>query len=197
MDFKNAIVLTGGIGSGKSTVGTLLMLYGYLVIDADKISHKILDENSFEIEKLFGSSYIKDGKVDRKELGKLVFSNSEVKKSLESILHPKIKAQIIKEAKIFEREGVDYFIDIPLFYETKNYNIDRVLVVYTPRDKQLERALKRDDRSKEYINSILDAQIDIEKKKELASYLIDNSLDLKHLQKEVDKFVERLKNKDR
>jgi dephospho-CoA kinase len=81
--FKNAIALTGGISTGKSTTCNLFKLHGFLTIDADKIAHKLLDENSAKIAEMFGSQYIdKDGKVIRKELGKIIFSNEENKLKL-------------------------------------------------------------------------------------------------------------------
>ena len=92
--FKNAIALTGGIATGKSTVCNLLKLHGFLIIDADKIAHKLLDENSQKIEELFGKQYVENGKVLRKELGKIIFSNEENKLKLEALLHPLIFQKI-------------------------------------------------------------------------------------------------------
>jgi len=71
---KNAIVLTGGIASGKSTVSALMQLYGFRVIDADKIAHKVLDDSSAEVIKSFGSEYVVGNRVDRKKLGALIFA---------------------------------------------------------------------------------------------------------------------------
>jgi dephospho-CoA kinase len=74
-NFKNAIVLTGGIATGKSTVSSLFMLHGFLTIDADKIAHQLLDINRSKIASLFGDEYINNDKVDRKKLGSLIFNN--------------------------------------------------------------------------------------------------------------------------
>ena len=84
--FTNAIALTGGISTGKSTVCNLLKLHGFLIIDADKIAHKILDLNASKIEELFGTKYVENGLVQRKELGKIIFSNEENKLKLEALL---------------------------------------------------------------------------------------------------------------
>ena len=86
MSFEYAIALTGGIATGKSTVASLLVLNGMRVIDADSISHKILEDSKEWVIKNFGQKYIKNSKVDRKTLGKLVFSNKEAKKILEKYL---------------------------------------------------------------------------------------------------------------
>ena len=82
MTFKNAIALTGGIATGKSTVVKILDLP---TIDADKIAHEILDSQQDKIAKLFGNEFIKDNRVNRKALGSLIFSNSKAKKKLEQL----------------------------------------------------------------------------------------------------------------
>ena len=187
--FKYAIVLTGGIATGKSTVGNLLKLHGFLIIDADEIAHKLLDINSAEIADLFGEKFVENGKVLRKQLGGLVFNDKSWMKKLEQFIHPKIKEQIVKEAKIFEEKKKPYFIDIPLFFETRNYDIDRSLVVYTPKELQVERLMKRDNVSKDEALKKISIQLNIEKKKKMATYVIDNSSSLKHLQKEVERVI--------
>ena len=96
--FKYAIALTGGIATGKSTVCNILKLYGFSIIDADEISHKVLEEQKEKIAKIFGKEYIKDNKVDRVALGKLIFSDKNSKKLLENLLHPLIKKTIEKES---------------------------------------------------------------------------------------------------
>ena len=183
--FENAIVLTGGIATGKSTVASLFMLHGFLTIDADKIAHKILDENSSKIAKLFGEKYIKDDKVNRLLLGTLIFNDTNEKQKLEQFIHPLIKQQIIKDAKVFETQQKPYLIDIPLFFENKNYDIKRSIVVYTTKDIQLQRLIKRDKSTKQEAQNRIDNQMDIDSKKRLATYIIDNTQDLKYLQKEV------------
>ncbi|MEA2049601.1 MAG: dephospho-CoA kinase [Campylobacterota bacterium] len=191
-NFKYAIALTGGIATGKSTVASLFMLHGFLTIDADKIAHKLLDENYETIERLFGSKYIENKKVIRKELGNLIFNNFEEKKRLEEFIHPLIKEAIIKEAKVFEDQKKPYLIDIPLFFENKNYNIKKSIVVYTPKNIQIQRLINRDNSTKDEALSRINNQMDIEDKKILANYIIDNSQDLKHLQKEVERVKKEL-----
>ncbi|GGD30280.1 dephospho-CoA kinase [Malaciobacter pacificus] len=191
--FKNAIALTGGISTGKSTTCNLFKLHGFLTIDADKIAHKLLDENSAKVAEMFGSQYIdEDGKVIRKELGKIIFSNEENKLKLEALLHPLIKEEIIKESRVFELQNKPYFIDIPLFFEKMHYPIPRSLVVYTPKDIQIERLMQRDNINKEEAELKISNQWDIEKKKEMADMVIDNSKNLKHLQNEVERIIEEI-----
>ena len=191
--FKNAIALTGGISTGKSTVCNLFKLHGFLIIDADKIAHKLLDENSAKIAEMFGAQYVdSEGKVIRKELGKIIFSNEENKLRLEALLHPLIKEEIIKESRLFESQNKPYFIDIPLFFEKMHYPIPRSLVVYTPRDIQIQRLMKRDNINEEEAILKISNQWDIEKKKDLADMIIDNSKDLKNLQNEVERIMEEI-----
>lgn len=187
--FKNAIALTGGISTGKSTVCNLFKLHGFLTIDADKIAHRLLDENSSKIISMFGEQYVENGKVLRKELGKIIFSNEENKLKLEALLHPLIKEEIIKESKIFEEQNKPYFVDIPLFFEKMNYPIKKSLVVYTPRDIQIQRLMKRDNIDEAEAKLKISNQMDIEEKKNLANMIIDNSKNLKHLQNEVERIM--------
>ncbi len=195
VELPHAIVLTGGIATGKSTVANLLKLYGFHVIDADEIAHKVLDAQSEQIAKLFGEQYVEDGKVLRKKLGALVFGNSQERKRLEHLLHPKIKEEIIRLAKAQERFKVPYFIDIPLFFETKNYDLSPVVVVYAPKELQLERLTKRERLPRQEALRRIELQIDIEKKRQMADYIIDNTKDLKHLQNEVENFVQTIKDR--
>ena len=192
---ENAIVLTGGIATGKSTVSALMQLLGFRVIDADKIAHMVLDESVNEIRDCFGDSYICNGKVDRKALGSLVFSNKDRREELEAIVHPKIRAEILSRAKEQERFGKPYLIDIPLFFEREGaYNIDKSIVVYTPKEIQLQRLIQREGLSKKEALQRVEAQLPIELKREKATFLIDNSKDLAHLQKECERVKEEILN---
>jgi len=190
--FKHAIALTGGIATGKSTVCSLLKLHGFLTIDADTIAHKLLDENSTTVAQLFGEQYVQDGHVQRKELGKIIFTNEENKLKLEAFIHPLIKEAIEKEARIFEEQGKPYFIDIPLFFETMHYPISRSVVVYTPKALQIQRLMQRDGIDENEALLKISNQMDIEEKKALATFVIDNSSTLKNLQKEVETLKEKL-----
>ncbi|MDD2828733.1 MAG: dephospho-CoA kinase [Sulfuricurvum sp.] len=193
MAYKYAIALSGGIATGKSTVGTLLGLNGLRIIDADMISHRILDENSGWIREHFGEEFIKGSTVNRPELGKMIFSHPEAKKELEGFLHPKIRAAIEAESEKQDTFQYPYLIDIPLFFETASYPIEKCVVVYTPKSLQLERFIKRNGFSEEESLRRLESQMDIEEKKARATWVIDNSSNLKHLQNECERFVEEIK----
>ncbi|QOG12138.1 dephospho-CoA kinase [Arcobacter sp. FWKO B] len=189
-NFKYAIALTGGIGTGKSTVSKFFMLYGFLIIDADELSREILSQNIDFVKVTFGEEYInQDGTIDRKKLGSLIFSNDEERKKLENFLHPLIKKAIIKKAEIFEKAQKPYLIDIPLFFETKNYDIKKSIVVYATPELQLQRIIQRDGLSDIEAKKRIKSQMNIDDKKALATFVIDNTQDLKHLQKEVERVI--------
>ncbi|PSM52988.1 dephospho-CoA kinase [Campylobacter blaseri] len=188
------VVITGNIGSGKSSVCDILKQKGYDVIDADKISHKALDEISQKIALEFGDEFVINGIVDRKQLGKLVFSDKNLLKKLEDMLSFKIESEIYRQANIFEENKKLYFLDIPLYFESKKYKeFDKILLVYATKDILIKRVMKRNSLSKDEVLKRLNLQIDIEEKKVLSTYIIDNSGDLEHLENLVSEFLQKLK----
>lgn len=195
MAFEYAIALSGGIATGKSTVASLMSLNGMRVIDADTISHQILDEHSSWVEETYGKKYVKNSKVDRTKLGAMIFSSPDAKKTLEEFLHPKIREEIERLSIKQDRLKFPYLIDIPLFFENGAYNIQDSVVVYTPADIQLDRFMKRNKYTKEESLNRIASQLPIDEKKEKATWVIDNSKDLKHLQQEVEDFVGIIKDK--
>jgi dephospho-CoA kinase len=193
MAYEYAIALTGGIATGKSTVASLMGLNGLRIIDADAISHRLLDENASWVGEHFGSQYVIGGKVNRPELGKIIFANRDAKKELESFLHPKIRDAIEEAAAKQDLLKYPYLIDIPLFFETSSYPIKECVVVYTPKELQLERFMKRNGYDECESMRRINAQMDIDEKRSRATWVIDNSSNLKHLQNECEKFVETIK----
>jgi dephospho-CoA kinase len=192
MAFEYAVVLTGGIATGKSSATMLLSLYGFRFIDADKITHELLEMHADKIAALFGEAYLTQGRVNRAKLGQLVFSDEEKRKALEALLHPLIYDEIERLATEQDRFEKPYIIDIPLFFEGDRYPIERSIVVYAPREQQLERLMKRDGFSREEALRRIDSQMDIEEKRRRATYVIDNSGDLKQLQRECDRVKEAI-----
>ena len=186
LKFKNAIVLTGGIGTGKSTVASFLKLYGYKIIDADSISKKVFEEKKDKIKEIFGTN-------DRKELRKIVFNDKKKLKILEDLILPEVKKQVLQQALIFEKDNIPYFVDLPLYFEKQNYDeFNKVLVIYAPKEIQIKRVIKRDNVDKNGAKAIMNNQMDIEEKKSKATFVIDNSKDLKNLQKEIEEFLKIL-----
>ena len=194
MAFKYAIALTGSIATGKSSTVKLLEASGFHIIDADKIAHKILDEQHQAIAEKFGETLVHEGKVDRKALGDIVFSDNTKRKALEALLHPLIYNEIERLSVEQDRLGEPYFIDIPLFFENKRYPIEKSLVVYTTEEQQLERLMQREGYTKEEALNRIQAQIPVEEKRKLATYVIDNSGTLTQLEKECERVKEEILN---
>ena len=223
MKFKHAVVITGSIGSGKSAVCELLRDRGFEIIDADKISHCVLDRCAAQVAEIFGAQYIvqKDAQaenlglhpefrvssgeeissalcvsVDRKKLGELVFKNPAKLAKLEALLHPKITAEILSQAQALEAKGRLYFVDIPLFFEGKRYEFfNKVAVVYVPKDTLISRVMKRNGLDHAAAKHRVELQMDIEQKRAMADFVIDNGGDLAALKAAVERFLKELKDK--
>jgi dephospho-CoA kinase len=192
MAFDYAVVLTGSIATGKSSVASIFNNFGFTIIDADRVAHHVLDREYQKIENLFGSQYITEKCVNRKLLGSLIFSDKEAKQKLESLLHPLIYEEIEKHSLPLEEKKQPYIIDIPLFFESNRYPIKQSIVVYTPKEIQLQRLMQRDNSTQKEALLRINSQIDIEIKRKKATYLIDNSQDLNILQEECDKIREKI-----
>ena len=111
------VIITGGIGSGKSTVGNLLKELGVRVIDADEIAHQLLEIFQNDIVNLFGSHILKDGKIERKKLGNIIFNDKEKLTALEKFLHPKIAKIMLSEFNTCIKDHILAVLDIPLYFE--------------------------------------------------------------------------------
>jgi dephospho-CoA kinase len=183
------VVITGSIGCGKSSVCEILSQKGYEIIDADKIARELFETSSEEIKKTFGA----EAANDRKVLAKIVFEDEAKRKQLEQIMHPKIKETILVQMNELEKKGKIYFIDIPLFFETKNYDLSPVAVVYAPKDKQLSRIVARGGIDEIEAQNRINAQIDIEQKAKMADFIIDNSGDIDGLEPNTEKFLQEVK----
>ena len=188
MAYEHAVALTGGIATGKSTTANIFRERGFPIIDADTIAHEVLEQEREAVARLFGPQVIAaDGRVDRPALGTIVFGDAERRRELEGLLHPKIEARIAQEADALDALAQPYLIDIPLFYEREAYPIERVIVVYAPRALQLRRLMARNGLSETEALQRLDAQMDIETKRQRATWVIDNTRDLPHLQRECER----------
>ena len=194
-NFPNAYVITGSIASGKSTVVNLLKERGFSVIDADLIAHEQLEICKGEIIREFGEQILDEaGKIDRKKLGAIVFREPKKLKNLEQILHPKIKAEIFFKASQLESLGQVYFVDIPLFFEKKERYAEfkNVAVIYAPKELLLSRLMSRNGLNLEEAKARVELQMDIEQKREMANFLIDNSSDRENLELELEKFLKQI-----
>ena len=188
------IGLTGGIACGKSTVAAMLAERGAFVVDADRTAREVVmpgEPALAEIASVFGQAVIReDGTLDRRKLGEIVFADPDKRKRLEAITHPAIRERMwsrIRQAKAEDPARI-VVADIPLLYETGQQGLyDGVLVVYVPRETQIRRLLARNPELTEaQARDRVNAQMDIERKKELADWVIDNSGGLESTGRQVE-----------
>ena len=191
------IGLTGGIGSGKSAAATILKRLGLKIIDLDQITHDLMKPSELgyiEIKKEFGEKYIDTkGAIDRKLLRKEIFSSLDLKKRIESILHPIIFEECSKQLNKLKHEKYIVLV-IPLLFETKNYIslIDESLLIDCDLETQIERVIKRDSVSKALANRIIKNQMNRQEKQLLADKVILNDGNINHLKTQLDSYYKKL-----
>lgn len=198
----NCLVLgvTGGIASGKSTVVKMLKELGAPVIDLDVIAKQVVQPGKpawKEIVDYFGKQILQeDGTIDRKRLSKIVFRDVGKRKKLETLTHPRIHGEFIKQLnKIVEKDSKAIVqVDIPLLVEQKlQYMFHKILVVYIPVGKQIERLAERDGSSKEEAAHRVKAQLAIDEKLAYADFVIYNDKSLEETKKQVEELWRALK----
>ncbi len=182
--------LTGGIGSGKSTVGKIFADLNVPVIDADEVSRVVMKPDGKAYQALrfwLGSAYFdQDGYIHRKKLRQLVFNDSEKRRRLESIVHPKIGEEFASQLAALQNDHPYCVIEIPLLHQGhKDHLVQRVIVVDCAPETQLERSMQRDNSSAEEISNIMAAQISREDRLLLADDIINNDKDLNSLEQQV------------
>ena len=178
--------LTGSIGCGKSSLSNILKDNNINIIDADLISRKIFED------KHFGDSIKnKDGSLNRKALGNIVFNDDNKLVELNNLTHPKIKEKVLKEIekiKLYNKDIV--VIDAPLLIEGGYLEIvDKVVVITCNEDIQIKRIQQRDNCSKEEALSRISSQMSQKDKVKYADYVLDNSGDLKELKEKTHEFL--------
>lgn len=175
------IGLTGSIGTGKSTIANKFKQLNIPVIDADLIAREVVEpgEHAYnEIVATFGEEILqRDGKLDREKLGAIVFSDEQKRKTLNGIIHPAIRQEMIRQRDAYVSEKVPCVVlDIPLLYESKlTHFVEKVIVVTTEQSVQVERILKRDEMTEEEAIQRIDSQIDVSEKEKWADAVIDNN----------------------
>ncbi|MEA1990049.1 MAG: dephospho-CoA kinase [Pseudomonadota bacterium] len=190
------IALTGGIGSGKTTVSNILKKQHIPVIDTDIIARQMVEPGSFglvKIKELFGNDYLNtDGSLNRSLLRSKIFNDSEAKQNLEKILHPLIQEETLKQLENYKQQHQPYIvIAIPLLIEnikiktTRPGYIDEIWVVDCPIEQQIERATKRDQSDSDLIKKIITQQASREDRLSYADKVINNNGSLEALQKQI------------
>lgn len=184
------IGLTGGIGSGKTTVAKLFQEKGITVIDTDQLAREVIERGSPALEsikKYFGNSILNsDQSLNRNALRKIIFQNDEKRIWLEKLLHPLIRHELKKQIQY--ATSAYCIVVIPLLFETDpNPLIDRILVVDSSEENQINRTCMRDNSSIEEVKAILKTQVERTKRLALADDVIINNHSIDDLAVEVNK----------
>ncbi|MCX6645744.1 MAG: dephospho-CoA kinase [bacterium] len=190
------IGITGGIGSGKSTVGNMLKELGAYVLDSDMIAHELTSKGSpilIKIRDALGDVLTQDGELDRRKVASIVFARDEKLKKLERILHPEIQKEYSRRAQESGEKVV--FILIPLLFEEEVENkVDEIWLCYSPEDVRLERVMKRDGCKREDVKARMAHQIPDDLKLDKVDLVIDTSLSLDEVRGQVIRAFEILKS---
>ena len=197
------IGLTGGIGTGKSTVSRKLRERGYPVIDLDVISREVIEYpevinelvRNFGIEILESQNNISGKKsISRNKLRQTVFKDEKKVAVLNSIMHPPIVEEMRRQVENLKKNYKTVFVEVQLLFEAKlEKEFDLTVLVYADKKTQLERVLKRDGRKEEEVQQIINAQMDMTEKRRLSNYIIENNGDSEMLDLEIEKFIKKLK----
>lgn len=194
------IGLTGGIATGKSTVSAILKNAGAVIIDADRIARRVVKKNLPAYRQIlahFGESVLlPDGEINRAALGNLIFSDSRKKQLLNSIVHPHVQKETDRQLRHIAKKKPNALVilDIPLLLEAgMRKDFSEVIVVYAPEHIQIKRLMERDHISQEDALARIRSQMPIEKKKSLATMVIDNSGPIEDTRKQTLEILQRLK----
>jgi dephospho-CoA kinase len=182
------IGLTGGIGSGKTTVSNIFSNLDVPIIDTDIIARELVKPGQAALDEIintFGHSILKQNKtLDRGKLAEITFSNEFSKKQLEDILHPRIRKTM--HDRIKELSAPYCIVVIPLLFETEqSAQVDRVLLVDSSVEEQITRVKSRDHRSEQQITSIINSQTDRKTKQQNSDDIINNNGDINDLEKKI------------
>ncbi|MCD4713296.1 MAG: dephospho-CoA kinase [Clostridiales bacterium] len=185
------IGLTGGIGSGKSTVTSYLKSKDYIVIDADVLSKTVVEPGEkayFDIVAEFGESILNgDGSINRKQLGDIIFQDEVQRKKLNEIVHPEVRRLMMELLHEFSFHNSIVFADIPLLIESDLMStFDAIWLVYAAEDICLERIMKRDGISREDALLRIRAQMAIDEKKIVSDLILYNTADVEFLFRQID-----------
>jgi dephospho-CoA kinase len=185
--------LTGGIGTGKSTIAAMFKKRGAYIIDYDELARVVVEPDKpawKDIVEFFGASILKpDRAIDRAKVGEIVFADKRKRKILESFIYPRLGEEYARRIQDIEEKDPEAIIiaDVPLLIETSMQGMfEKVIVVYAPREQQLQRLIDRDGFARESALKRLDAQMPIEEKVKCADFVIHNTGSPEEAEAEVD-----------
>jgi dephospho-CoA kinase len=192
------IGITGGIGAGKSALGTVYRELGYPVFSADEIAREVVLPGTpalAVIRAVFGdASILPDGTLDRSLLRSRIAADPALRQKLEAITHPRIQERSLELAKAAFESGAEIiFYEAPLLFEAKsNHGMDKVICVHAPDSLRLARAVQRDGGSREQAENLLKAQMPQDQKIKLSDFLVENSAGLPELRTAAIELLKKL-----
>lgn len=193
------VALTGGIGSGKTTVGDIFSELGAVVIDSDQLARAVLERGSKGFDLVlakFGDAILKNGELDRSLLATLVFNDSQKRSELESITHPLIRQSFAEIISSLPRESI-VINQIPLLYESKGaYKFDHIITISAPEELRIER-LKDRGLGFSDIKKRIEAQASDLERESISNSIIQNDKDELHLRNQVESIWLELENLNR
>ena len=193
---KKVIGITGGIASGKSNVCQVIKKLGYPIISCDEITrnnYNIGGKIYNVVRERFGDEFLlDDGNIDKKKLSRLIFNNKSSKMLLDSITHPIIKEELLKEIEKYD-DGL-IFVEIPLLYEAKFDSIcDKVICVFLSQKYQVERLMEREGIDEDFALAKIHSQMDLYMKKSLADYVINSKGNFDETRQQVIDVINNIK----
>jgi dephospho-CoA kinase len=193
------IGVTGGIGSGQSSVCNILSSMGCKVIDVDAKAKQVIDKDKTlqkELKQTFGEEiFAKEGQLNRRLLANIAFNDESKTMLLNRLVHPRMVSEVIEEMEQarFSQKFPLVVIDAALIYEISIEQIfDAIIVVYADLKRRIQRVMKRDGLQKVEIMARINRQISLEAKREWADYVIDNNASLEELKIQTQKIYETL-----
>jgi dephospho-CoA kinase len=193
------IGLTGGVGSGKSTVARMFAELGATVVDADEATHAVYapGTDGFDaIVEAFGPQYVRDGQIDRKRLGDLVFNEEAARLRLNGIVHPRVREWMAaRTAEAVERGAEVIIQDVALLFENGLQDLfSATVLVYARPQTQIERLVDQRGVEPDRARSMLAAQMPIDEKRALATFVIDNDGSLEETRRQVEEVWARARS---
>jgi dephospho-CoA kinase len=189
--------LTGGIGTGKSTVARMIRDLGVPIIDADLLAREVVQPGQpahAEIVAAWPDVVEQSGAIDRKKLADRVFADPAGRARLEAITHPRIMERSLDQADVLRQQGFHLaFLEAALLVETGRHGrLDGLVVVTASEEQQVSRVMARSGSSRDQVLARIHAQLPLEEKRRAATDVIDNSGDLASTQSQVETLVRRL-----
>ena len=196
MSRYSVIGLTGGIGSGKSTVARMFGALGVHWVDADDVARQVVEPGTQALRAIadhFGESILQgNGELDRAALRQKVFEDPEQRRWLEGLLHPIIRQELIRQLSPEDYNLPYVMLVSPLLLETNQHElVERIVVVDVPEETQINRTMARDGNSREQVERILAAQMPRAARREKADAIINNAQPLKRVEASVHALHQR------